>query len=141
MENAFLLVQLGPNTGRGTMRILRADCEWKGHTWFCTDCYIREDKARQYSSLLFMVDGEIRYRAEMTEFHSSRLKKRRCPVPDDAPDEWLNEEARTWMKFRDLAPENEITLSRLKFIDSGNVITRPFRNCLHYVALKEYVTA
>ena len=143
MERNYLLVQLRKDShgesssGRQVMRTYLKDCAKKHHTWFSTNSPVDEIKAGEYQTLLFMLDGEIAYRASILEVHSYHDEET-CPQFGDAPPEWIDEEARTWIKFHRILPEREVTVDQLKIASSGKSITDVpiLRRCLSYVSLK-----
>lgn len=143
MEKDYLLAQLrkkgyGERTsGKEVIQIYLNDAKKKGYTWFDTDSYVDENVAGQYRTMLFMVNGQIAYRAEILKVRSSR-ERQGCPPPDKAPKEWQDEEARTWIKIRNLTPEHSITVGKLKISSSGNALTEVpiLQRCLSYVSLR-----
>ena len=148
MENRYLLAKLD-DTGREIMQIHVRDYAKKGYTWFSTPTYRKEADARQYHTLLFMVEGEIQYRAEIVEFHSKYKETQPCPLPNQAPREYEDEGNNTWIKLRNLTEEHTITVNQLKLVNSGNAIKdyrskwhpewcplhRALGECLYYVSL------
>ena len=142
MERDYLLAQLRKKSygeslsGREVIPVYLDDEKKKGYTWFDTDSPVNEATASQCRTALFMVDGQIAYRADIMEIHSYN-EARLCPAPGKEPKEWKNEKARTWMKLRNLRPENEITVNRLQITSSGNALEDVvLRRCLSYVSLR-----
>ncbi|MBQ9521988.1 MAG: hypothetical protein IJR72_05400 [Oscillospiraceae bacterium] len=143
MENHYLLAQLRKedywesSSGQAVMRVYLKDCKNRHYTWFDTNSPVNETKAGEYRTLLFMVDGEIAYRATILEVHSYEYEAP-CPQFGKDPAAWRGEIARTWIKLRRILPEHEITLDQLKITSSGKAVKDVpiLQRCLSYVSLK-----
>ena len=137
-------------SGQEAMRIYRNHIAKKGYTRFDTDSEIGQDKREEYQAkisdgekvlILFTVNDEVTYRAEVMRIVSSRNRSL-CPEPNGQPPYFLKEgqyAARAWIKIRNLTPENAIKVKMLKLTKSGDDLQEMFAKqwqCRFYVSLK-----